>query len=84
MFKRSPQPPPKGKKTLKQIEAELEARGNAADLDDQPTSMSISEGGSTAPWEVVPSDDVPIRYSQNVTNIGLIFFTYQLYAVFQK
>ena len=62
MFKRSPQAPPKGKKTLKEIEAELEAKGNAADHDDQPPSMSISEGGSTAPWETVPSDTIPARY----------------------
>ena len=51
--------PKKGRKTLKEIEEELEHKGNRVDYDDeqqQPSMSLVSDAGSSAPWETVPSD----------------------------
>ena len=52
-------------KTLKEIEADLEAKGGNDDLED-PISTSevggVSQGGaSTVPWKTVVSDEKPSR-----------------------
>ena len=59
MFKKSPKMEAKGKKTLKEIEADLEAKEGNEDLDDPSPSLG---GESTAPWKTIVSDDIPIRY----------------------
>ena len=61
MFSKSAKSEPKGKKTLKEIEADLEAKSGNEDLDDPPQSIVIG-GESSAPWKTIVSDDVPVRY----------------------
>ena len=68
VFSKSPKLDPKGKKTLKEIEAELEAKTGADDPDNPYPSM-VSEGGSsTAPWKTVVAEDFAVRYSKIVEN----------------
>ena len=68
VFSKSPKLDPKGKKTLKEIEAELEAKTGADDPDNPYPSM-VSEGGSsTAPWKTVVAEDFSVRYSKIVDN----------------
>ena len=59
MFKKSPKM--EGKKTLKEIEADLEAKTGNEDLDDPIPSHDELGGESTAPWKTIVSDDVTIR-----------------------
>ena len=67
MFSKSPKSVPKGKKTLKEIEAELEAKAESNDLDEVDGGPpSMSDGASTVPWKTVPADDIPMRYCRNV------------------
>ena len=51
-----------GKKTLKEIEAELEAKSGRDDLDDAPPSVGEGEGSSTTPWKTIVSEDAPRYY----------------------
>ena len=53
-------------KTLKEIEAELEAKGGNEDLDDPtaPSDVGASShqgGASTVPWKTFVSDEKPSR-----------------------
>ena len=53
-------------KTLKEIEADLEARGDHNDLDDpnlDPSEVGAPSlgGASTVPWKTVVSDEKPAR-----------------------
>ena len=64
MFKKSPKMEPKGKKTLKEIEADLEAKTGNEDLDDPNPSQDEIGGESAAPWKTIVSDDATVRYSK--------------------
>ena len=55
-------------KTLKEIEADLEAKGGNEDLDDPiaPSEVggmasTVQGGASTVPWKTVVSDEKPSR-----------------------
>jgi hypothetical protein len=62
MWKKSPKLEPKGKKTLKEIEADLESKTGNEDLDDPIPTPDVIGGESKAPWKTMVSDDVPARY----------------------
>ena len=57
---RSPKTQPK--KTLKEIEEEIDKKGGNADPDDAASNMTVSEADSITPWKTVQSEG-PTRYT---------------------